>query len=174
MLGKLYEDYGFGETLTYEGVEFDQGKRAFADRVAGFQAGPDTTDGYDNPVNALGPPDNGRGGSSRTNTALGHQGILVVELSNVWLVDGPGADLYVFEIGPMVEPFKVEISSDGRSWIDLGVVRGQPSMLDIAGKGDPGQGFRYVRITDAGSKMSGSPYAGADIDAVGAINAVRK
>lgn len=171
---RIEEDYGLGETLTYEGVDFDQGERAFADRVAGFRAGPDTTDGFDNPNNALGPPDNGSGGRPRTHTALGHKGVLVVEFSNVWLIDGPGADLYVFEIGPMVEPFQVEISSDGSFWIDLGVVRGQPSMLDIGGKGAPGQGFRYVRITDAGSKMSGNPYAGADIDAVGAINAVRK
>lgn len=169
----IEEDYGSGQTLTFEGVDFNQGQRAFADRVAGFQAGPETTDGFNNPGNALGPPDNGSG-RERTHTALGHGGILVVEFSSVWLVDGPGADLYVFEIGPMIEPFKVEISPDGTSWIDLGVVRGQPSMLDIAGKGPSAQGYRYVRITDSGAKMSGHPYAGADIDAVGAINAARR
>jgi hypothetical protein len=165
----VVEDWEETETLNYEGVDFREGRRAFSDVVAGFQAGDGSKEKYTNPNNALGPPKTENGF-----TALGHNGVLIVAFSKVMLVDGNGPDLYVFEIGPMIEPFRVEISADGRSWIDLGVVRGQPSMLDIAGKGAPGQGYRYVRITDAGSRMSGSPYAGADIDAVGAINAVRR
>jgi hypothetical protein len=84
-------------------------------------------------------------------------------------VDGP--DLYVFEIGGMVEQFKVEISKDGSKWIYLYTVRGQPRSLDIHDKVAPGDRFSYVRITDANSRMSGHPWAGADIDAVGAIGA---
>jgi hypothetical protein len=170
---EVEEEYGYTEPLTYNDVRFNQGERAFADRVAGFRAGEGTKDGYNNPNNSLGRPDNDRS-KPKAFTALGHEGVLVVGFSNVWLVDGQGPDLYVFEIGPMIEPFRVEISSDGGSWIDLGVVRGQPSTLDIAGRGAPGQKYSLVRITDAGSHMSGSPYAGADIDAVGAINARKK
>ena len=161
------------ETLSFEGQRFALGQRAFADRVVAFQKGKGSAEGTADPRNVLGMPGEGSGPSGR-NTSLGHRGSLIVSFSKAWLVDHRGADLYVFERGPKVEPFQVEISSDGHQWVNLGVVRGQPTKLDIAGKGPPGERYRYVRLTDTGSGMSRHPTAGADIDAVGAINAVRR
>jgi hypothetical protein len=160
------------EALSFEGQRFALGQRAFADRVEAFRKGKDSAESYADPRNALGTPGKGSGHSRRF-TALGHRGSLIVSFSSAWLVDHRGADIYVFETGPATEPFRVEISRDGRNWIDLGEVSGQPTRLDIAGKGPPGEKYRYVRLTDAGSGKSPHPYAGADIDAIGAINAVR-
>jgi hypothetical protein len=162
-----------GDGATFGGVKFHHGQRAFADRVEAFRAGKGTAKGHDDPRNALGFPGKNSGASKR-NTSLGDQGILIVSFSGVRLVDRQGADIYVFERGPEVEPFRVEISANGRNWINLGIVSGQPTKLDIAGKGPRGGKYQYVRITDAGSGKSPRPYAGADIDAVGAINAVRR
>jgi len=56
-------------------------------------------------------------------------------------------------------------------WIEIGVVRGQPTGLDIEPYAKPGDYFRFVRMVDV--KGGGqSPARGADIDAVGAIGSV--
>ena len=41
------------------------------------------------------------------------------------------ADLHIFEIGADVEGFFVEISTDGFAWVDLGLLAGQPTSIDI-------------------------------------------
>jgi len=152
-----------GEEEGYDGAYFPLGDKSFADEVVDFRPGKDTVSPYDNPQRAIGPPD-------KNSVALGHGGVLTIEFTDTYLIDVDGADLYVFESGPSVEPFKVEISEDGSSWIDLGTSRaGQPASFDIHSKVAPGDEFHYVRITDANSYMSSYPYAGVDIDAVGAI-----
>ena len=156
----------------YDGVHFPLGDKSFADEVVDF--GPGSGTGEIDGSATIGPPDasENTGPSvvgNKGDVSLGNGGSITIKFIDNCLTDVDGPDLYVFEYGPSIEPFKVEISEDGSNWIDLGTIKGQPASLDIHGKVAPGDEFRYVRITDANSHMGGSSYAGADIDAVGAI-----
>ena len=148
---------------------------SFADQVVDFKPGKDTGSPHANPLNVLGPPDHP---DEQYSVSLGYGGILTVKFVDNYLIDVDGPDLYVFEIGQSVEPFKVEISKDGTNWIDLGTVSGQPAILDIHDKVAPGDKFSYVRITDVGSRTDPFyvriTYGGADIDAVRAVGAEEK
>ena len=165
--------------LTYDGVEFPLGDKSFADQVVGFNPGSGT--GESDGSAAIGPPDGDTGPSvigAKGDVTLGRGGSITLKFSDNYLIDVEGLDLYVFEYGPAVEPFKVEISKDGSVWIDLGTVSGQPTGLDIHGKVDPDDRFSYVRITDANPYAPRDPtiigteaYEGADIESVGAIGA---
>jgi OmpA-OmpF porin, OOP family len=163
---------GTTEPTTYKDtqgttVQFTIGDAAFADRVVAFEEGTPRTNvqGYRNPQTALGPP---QGDRDNEDVTLGCGGRLTLEFTDNVLVDGPGPDLHVFEVGPDVEAMEIEISRDGRSWLDLGAVKGQPASVDIHNVAQPGVEYRFVRITDLKSSC-GSEYPGADIDAVGTI-----
>ncbi len=168
-------------SVSYRGVSFPLGNMSFADKVVRFEPGGET--GEKDGSATIGPPD---GGSStgpsiigaKGDVSLGKGGSVTLKFTDNYLIDVEGLDLYVFEYGRDVEPFKVEISKNGSSWIDLGTVRGQPTGLDIHGKVAPGDRFSYVRITDAipyaprdPKKIGTQLFWGADIDAVGAIGA---
>jgi hypothetical protein len=60
---------------------------------------------------------------------MGHGGAVVLAFVNNALIDVPGPDLIVVEIGGKVEPTKVAISADGREWIDVGGTAGGPAGL---------------------------------------------
>lgn len=154
----------------FGGVEFPYGTASFADEVVSFSPGSDSFSPHNDPSAALGVPDYSGTG---TYTALGQSGVLVVEFTDNLLVDQTavedGNDLYIFEIGPAVEGFTVEISTDGNDYINVGTVSGQPTAIDIGPFVEPEQSFRFVRLTDDGDGSSGSPTGGADIDAIGAI-----
>jgi len=162
---------------TYDGVEFPLGDKSFADQVVGFNPGSGT--GEVDGSAAIGPPDGDTGPSvigAKGDVTLGRGGSITLKFSDNYLIDVEGLDLYVFEYGPAVEAFKVEISKDGSVWIDLGTVSGQPTGLDIHGKVAPNDRFSYVRITDANPYAPRDPsiigteaYEGADIESVGAI-----
>ena len=156
-----------GGVALVQAQDFPLGDRSFADQVVGFGPGTDTEFPYDNPQAAIGPEDE----CGENAVALGFGGTLTVKFTDNYLIDVDGDDLYVFECGPAVEPFQVEISKDGSDWIDLGTVTGQPTSLDIHDVVAPGDKFSYVRITDANAEGSGRPFGGADITAVGAIGA---
>jgi hypothetical protein len=153
----------------YGGIYFPLGEISFADEVADYQPGERVDAPCNNPPSAFGPPDNE---DSRNDQfcSLGDGGSLTLKFTDNFLIDVEGYDLYIFEIGAL-EPFRVEISQDGTQWIDLGVVEGQPTELDIHGKVEPGEKFSYVRMTDVNASLTVYPWAGADIDAVGAIGA---
>lgn len=159
---------------TYDGVYFPLGDKSFADEVVDFRPGSGT--GEIDGSAAIGSPDASKNTGpsvvgNKGDVSLGNGGSITLKFIDNCLIDVEGPDLYVFEYGPKVEPFKVEISKDGSNWINLGTIEGQPTSLDIHNKVAPGDKFSYVRITDANSRMSDHPYAGADIDAVGAIGA---
>lgn len=144
----------------------------WADRVVSFTQGkPPATDAT-NPRGALGKPDyDDVKQHSRTYLAMGNGGELVVEFVDNVLIDGDGDDLAVFEIGPAVEPIDVAISTDGKTWIEVGRVKGAHSTLDIGPHVKREQRFRFVRLTDSKAGLSNnSKWPGADLDAVGAIN----
>lgn len=158
------------------GVEFPLGNVSFADQVVSFSLGTDSTTQTDS-SQALGPPD---APPTSRSLSLGNGGVLVVEFVDNRLVDQDdvegGVDLFVFELGPttggLVENFRLEISKDNASYIDLGEFQGETTGVDIKPFVSPGDEFRYVKITDLPPNTTNAPVAGADIDSIGAIGSV--
>ncbi len=153
---------------------FPKGDISFADKVVSFTPGkPRAAKKYADPRQALGPPDAGRKHKRKqpTYVSLGCGGTLVLRFDDNALVDVPGPDLYVFEIGPAVEPSHLWISKDGKTWIDVGRIKGATAAVDIGRVSRPGERFHYVRLTDLATSC-GSTWPGADINAVGAIGSV--
>jgi OOP family OmpA-OmpF porin len=165
------------EATTTQGskVVFPSGAISWADAVVSFTPGDPAASRSRDPNAALGEPDyQGRDDAAdeATYVSLGHGGELVLGLTDNVLVDGEGPDLAIFEIGPEVEPMLVAISEDGQNgFIDVGRVEGSTCSVDIAPFVEPGQRFRFVKLTDAkAGKSNDSEWPGADVNAVGAIN----
>jgi len=164
--GKSYPD-GHGGT-----VFFPLGDLSFADEVVAFQSGnPAAAHERDrDPKFTLGIPDYDDAKDANY-TTLGCGGVLTLRFVDNALVDIEGPDLYVFEIGPQVEPTSLAISEDGAKWIEIGAISGGKASVDIHGFVEPGQLFHFIRLTDLKSGCGGS-WPGADIDSVGAIGSV--
>jgi outer membrane protein OmpA-like peptidoglycan-associated protein len=164
--GKYYPDGHGGE------VYFPLGDLSFADEVVSFQSGnPAASNERDrNPKLTLGVPDYDKSKDINYCT-LGCGGVLVLRFVDNALTDIEGPDLYVFEIGPQVEPTDLAISEDGLKWTEVGKVSGGTAYIDINKHVNPGQVFHFVRLTDLKSGCGGN-WPGADIDAVGAIGSV--
>lgn len=106
--------------------------------------------------------------------SLGCGGVLVVKFTNNGFMNLEGDDLYIFEVGPSKETATVEVSSDGENWIYAGKTKGGKSSIDLSDEGiDNNTIFYYLRLTDL-KDLCRSKTAGADIDAVAAINSVVK
>ncbi len=92
----------------------------FADKVVSFTPGEDAGFGQDGyPDIVLGPPQGtGSGMGSLHVLSLGRRGEIVLELTDIGVVDGPGVDLLVFEnpFGYFAETGVVEVSEDGQTW----------------------------------------------------------
>jgi len=160
--GKEYPD-GHGGS-----VYFPAGDISFADEVVSFEKGnPSAGDNDSQPEETLGIPDYDRA-TADNYTTLGCGGILTLKFSDNVLVDIEGPDLYVFEIGPAIEPTNLAISKDGLEWVEIGEISGGRAEIDISSFVEPGETFHYVRLTDLKTEC-GSAWPGADIDAVGAI-----
>jgi hypothetical protein len=151
-------------------VVLPHGAASFADAVAGYQIGvPEPTAKATDPARALGKPDydgNDQGGSF---VSLGCGGRLTVKFNDNALLDGPGPDLHIFEVGANVESTMVEISPDGKSWLGIGQISGGRASIDIAPYISQSQQFRYVRLTDMRTACDDPTFPGADIDAIAAI-----
>lgn len=169
--GRTQEDcpglvYGTGERE----ICLPLGALSFADAAVSFVPGAKPSKPpFNFPGNALGEP-NYRNTRSADFISLGCQGVLVLQFLDNALIDVDGVDLYVFEIGPFVERTELAISADGSTWIDVGVIEGARSEVDISGHVSRGERFTYVRLTNAG-KSCGGNHSGADIDAVAAVGA---
>jgi hypothetical protein len=92
----------------------------FADNVVSFTPGEYAGFGQDGyPHIVLGPP---HGGSSSMGSldvlSLGQWGEIVLEFTDIGVVDGPGVDLLVFEnpFGNFAETGVVAVSEDGLTW----------------------------------------------------------
>lgn len=144
------------------------GAASFADEVVSFERSARPAEPtWDAPGQALGEPDYIRP-SAPGYVSLGCNGVLVLRFVDNVLVDVDGPDLYVFEVGPMVEATDLAISADGSTWLPVGRIEGARSEVDVAGIAEPGTGYPFVRLTNAGRACGGrSP--GADIDAVAAV-----
>lgn len=101
--------------------------------------------------------------------SLGCGGTLIVRFVDNVLINGPGTDLIIYEVGPEGEGVLVEISKNGKDWIKIGQVSGKRNKLDLAGFVKPDEVFNYVRLTDLRSDCGGMQ-PGADIDAVEATS----
>ena len=163
--GKINDDIEFTDTRGNK-VTIPGGALSCATFVVDFQHGSQWTNdaGYQDPNNCLGKP---TGDHAYEVVNLGCGGVIVLGF-NVSITDGPGNDIYVFEVGPDVEPTKVEVSNDLKNWIHVGDADGSISGVDINGKVPAGAKYRYVRLTDLKTACSG-PWPGADINAVGVI-----
>jgi len=102
--------------------------QAFADRVVAYQIGTGGGAGLDKmPGIVLGPPHGGGAFQGSADTfSLGLGGFIILEFTDGWIVDGPGADFTVFEnpflieglvtYPPFAEPGTVSVSADGTEW----------------------------------------------------------
>jgi hypothetical protein len=171
--GREYKDSKGGK------VFLPCGRQAFADRVVSYNVGnpaPKDRRAMNPEFSVLGEPDYVSDEEDYkkpvfTAVTLGCGGSLTLEFTKVRIVDVPGPDIYVFEVGPAVEPTQLEISKDGVNWINIGRISGGKASVDIHNYVQPGDQFRYVRLTDLKSACGGD-FPGADIDAVAAIGCV--
>ena len=171
---QLNPDLYFGEEAgqTYVGhmrkaVYLPLGKLSFADKVVKA----------DHPLlqtqqvkNVLGEPDVITGFDAEDIKgihSLGLGGTLTIQFIDNALTNVNGPDLYIFEIG-QIEPTNLEISKDGKTWIEVGKIDGGVSEVDIAPFVKQEELFYYVRLKDL-KKQSALP--GADVDAIAAIGA---
>jgi OOP family OmpA-OmpF porin len=168
-IGRTYTDSRGKE------VHLPLGDASFADEVLEFKIGnPAATDARcSNPKLALGPPNyisEDAAAHNPTEVTLGCGGTLVHRFVDNALIDVPGPDLYVFEVGPSVEATNLSISPDGKRWAVVGDISGGTAEVDISKVAKLGERYHYVRLIDLKSDCR-SPFPGADIDAVGAIGA---
>lgn len=165
------------EATTTQGnrVVFPGGDISWADAVVSFRPGDPAASRSRDPNAALGEPDYqgvDDAEDEATYVSLGHGGELVLAFADNVLVDGEGVDLAIYEIGPEVEPILIAISEGGEDWTtEVGCVEGATCAVDIAPFVEPGQRFRFLKLTDAkAGKSNDSEWPGADINAIGAIN----
>lgn len=159
-----------GSSENYGGRTFPHGPVSFADQVAHYSPGGGVSDEYRDPTRALHEPDEEF--MALGNAAEGEgTGTLVLYFQDNALYDGDGDDLYVFEEGPTTEATYVEISPDGVQWFELGRISGSTTTVDLSAFDElPADTFfHFVRLSDPGEEKSDPPYAGPDIDSVGAI-----
>lgn len=146
------------------------GALSFADEVVSFTPGVKSSQApFNNPRRALGEP-NYRSTQLPDFISIGCDGELILKFVDNVLVDVEGPDLFIFEVGPLVEKTQLAISNDGSRWIDIGAIEGARADVDIRGLVEPGERFSFVKLTNAG-KTCGGKHSGADIDAVAAVGA---
>ncbi len=164
----------YATPLTFDGITFPEGAVSFADAVYSFTPGANTIPPFNNPALALGTPDAPPAPSTNGAVALGWGGTLILQFTDNSLTTSGNslADLHIFEVGGAVEPMVISIGTDGINWIVLGTLSGQPTSIDIDSVAGVvvGERYSFVRIVDTNARLSGTPFAGADIDAVGAIS----
>lgn len=165
-----------GTTYTVEGhkpMYFPMGKISFADSLVSYKVGsPAPIAKYRDSIQCLHEPDY-VGYRTPTFVSLGCEGELIVKFTNNGFMNLPGDDLYIYEVGPSRESARVEISEDGKNWIYAGTIDGGKSALDLSDENiDTETIFYYVKIIDLKDLCENSMSAGADIDAIGAINSV--
>jgi hypothetical protein len=146
-------------------------RTSWAERVVSFRFGVDEVRDPQTAAPTLGVADCRNPESDPpTCISLGDGGELVVEFVTSTIVDGPGADLAVHEVG-YFEPVRVAASENGDAWTELGVTDQRLATFDLAKAGLARA--RFVRVTDARTGRTNdlnSP--GAEIDSIAGLNSV--
>jgi len=161
-------------------ITLPAGELSFADRVVRFDEGQPRAlqDAARNQNAALGRPDRPKSGDlallQMASITLGCRGSIVLEFTDNALIDIPGPDLHVWEVGDDIEPTMLAISQDGKNWLQVGTISGSTASLDIADRTRPGDSFRFVRLTDAECRGVNHEWPGADIDAVAAVGSAER
>lgn len=160
-LGKKYPAGNGGE------IFLPQGDISFADEVVDFKRGdPDAVTEACDSMLAIGIAD--FAGVAANFTSLGCGGILSVRFTDNALINIPGPDLYVFEVGKYIETTQLYVSKDGKKWINVGAISGGVSSVDIGDSVKKDEVFHYAKLEDLNTDCKGS-WPGADIDAIAAI-----
>lgn len=141
---EVYPDGHGGE------VSFPMGASSFADQVVSYGGGdPSPAERAADPQAALGPPDLAdKDAGAYVTLGCGCGGELVLAFADNALVDVPGPDLYVFEIGPDTKATALAVSGDGNDWTRVGRIAGGKAEVDLAPYVDSESDFRYVRLVD--------------------------
>ena len=161
-------DWDF-ETADGDTFALDLGRAAFVDETVSQDFGERVPkEGSRDPDSVLGVPDYEEENSDGTYFSLGAKGHGIWRFTDNALVNGPGEDLLIFEIGNYRESVEVSISTDGNEWITVGEHPGGTRAIDL-GDDVPGDTrFHYIRLVDLGRQ--GGQWPGADIDAIAAIH----
>lgn len=185
------------KAVLFEGIDFPDGASSFADALIRadplHSGGPAATaPGSINPLDSLGVPDYDSGLETGS-YALGNGGLVEVAFTDNLLTSSGNSDddLYIFEIGPLVEDTFVAIrptvstqallnamdDADGDGFYEVGKVAGSISGIDIdsffPGFAAGQLKFDAVQlIDDPNENQTTGVFVGADIDAVGAISSV--
>jgi len=167
----------YANPLLVQGVSFPQGPISFADEVVEYGVGNGSKAPFDKPNAVIALPN---GNVCKANKcpsfSLGKHGFITIKFNDNYLTTSGDSsdDLWIFEVGEVVESTAVEISKDGKQWVSVGKVEGATSGIDIDAYKANGviddTKYYYVKLTDLKGESS-SPYRGADIDAVAAISA---
>ncbi len=166
----------------YNGVEIESAT-SFADSIVNYTAGENVGAPYNEATAALGAPDFTDNHNLPDyqvapfpSVSLGDAGSLILRFTNNSLTTSgdSGIDLWFFEVGDQIESTEISISKNGTTWIPVDTIGGATSGIDIDAYLDSGVElwgkYYYVKMTDLDEKKSGSPFAGADIDAVAALS----
>ena len=150
------------------------GKISFADKLIAYKVGsPSPKQIYRDSIQCLHEP-NYTSYSIPDFISLGCGGSLTVQFTDNGLMNLKGDDIYIFEVASKKESSKIEVSTNGKDWIYAGKVFGGTSKLDLSDEHiDSYTVFYFLRVTDL-KDLCKSKSAGADIDAIGAINSVIK
>ncbi len=172
MPAQIHQNYFSGSDGTR--VYLPLGKVSFADSVVSFKLGyPRPQMHLRDSTQSLHEP-NYQSYSSPDFVSLGCKGDLILKFTDNGFMNLKGDDMYVFEVGPSRERTLVEISTDGNKWYAAGTTEGGTSRIDFADRNiDSTMVFYYVKLRDLKDECAGKS-AGADIDAVAAVNSVVK
>lgn len=161
-------------------ITLPAGDLSFADNVVRFDEGQPRalSNGARNPSAALGRPDRPVSGDlavlELASVTLGCRGSIILEFKDNALIDVAGPDLHIWEVGKDIEPTNLAISNDAKHWIDVGKIFGSTASVDITDYVQPGENFRFVRLTDSECKGMNNNWPGADIDAVAAVGSAER
>jgi hypothetical protein len=173
---------GLVSAETYNGVEIESAT-SFADVVVVYTAGENVGAPYNDGSAAIGAPDFTDNHNLPEyqvapfpSVSLGDAGSLTLRFTNNSLTTSGDTeiDLWFFEVGDQIESTEVSISKDGTTWLSVDTIGGATAGIDIDAYLDSGVElwgkYYYVKLTDLNEKLSGDPFAGADIDSVAALS----
>ena len=152
----------------------------FADRVVSASISPDIPPSTENLVDGVftNQPDRALGLPDRVGLSLGDATVdqadqcpfsVTLEFTDNRLVDQPGNDLQIIELGRF-EPTLVFVGSDLANLRSVGQTVDEQGTIDIAAAAEPGEEMAFVRLCDGPELASEVP--GSDIDAVAALSSV--